>query len=160
MRRLISVILFIFISTTLFSCGKIERNIDFQRESWGSLNIEIYYLEESYATQGEAVNIRDENNPICVITDYDVIDAFMKDISSLTFIQEVVYFPAPVDWVYIYEGYVVCVVYPDGYDIIAEKGQLYYNVDHKGNESYKYGHSDYSGETPWSEIVEKYVLDE
>ena len=160
MRRIVFVLVSIIVAISMFSCSKIERNIEFQRESWGSLNIEIYYLEDSYVTQGDAVNIRDENTPICVITDYEMIDAFMKDISSLTFIQEVVYFPAAVDWEYIYEGYVVCVVYPDGYDIIAEQGQLYHSVDHKGNESYKYGHSDYSGETPWSEIVEKYVLDE
>ena len=160
MRKLVAIILLILICVSFLSCGKIERNIDFKRESWGSLNIEIYYLEDSYVTQGDAVNIRDENTPICVITDYDVIDALMKEISSLTFIQEVVYFPAAVDWEYIYEGYVVCVVYPDGYDIIAEQGQLYYSVDRKGEGSYKYGHSDYYGEIPWSEIVEKYVLDE
>ena len=61
------------------------------------------------------------------------------------------------DWIYTYEGYVICVVYPNGYDIIAPNGQFYYSLDPKGQEHYKYGHSDYSGETEWSVIIEQYI---
>ena len=163
MKRILAIILFIVITLSLCSCGKIEKNVSFSGECFQTLEVEIYYLEKPYS-ESDVHNLREENTPLCVLdgltTDGgEKISDLMNEISSLTFIQEVIYFPAPVDWIYTYEGYVVCVVYPDGYDIIAESGQFYYSVDRKGKKNYKYGHSDYLGETDWSSIVEKYIAD-
>ena len=117
-------------------------------------------MEKLYS-ESDIQNLRDENTPLCVLNnlteDGEKISNLMNEISSLTFIQEVIYFPAAVDWIYTYEGYVICVVYPNGYDIIAPNGQFYYSLDRKGKEHYKYGHSDYSGETEWSAIIEQYI---
>ena len=161
MRKLISMLIIFGVMLSLCSCGKVNKNIVFSEESWQTLELEIYYLEKTYS-KNNVQNLRDENTPLCVLdgltTDGgEKINGLMSDISSLTFIQEVIYFPAPVDWIYTYEGYVVCAVYSNGYDIIAQNGQFYYSFDFKGKESYKYGHSDYSGEIEWSKIIEKYI---
>ena len=155
MKKLITAI-----PLSLCSCGKINKNITFSGESSQTLKVEIYYSEKTY-TDGNVKNLRDENTPLCVLNnlteDGEKISELMNEISSLTFTQTVLYFPAAVDWVYLYEGYVVCVVYPNGYDIIAPKGQLYYSINSKGKERYKYGHANYSGETEWSVIIEQYI---
>ena len=160
MKKLITSILLFAIALSLCSCGRVDKNIAFSGESWQTLEAEIYYLEKSYS-ESDIQNLRDENTPLCVLNnlteDGEKISELMNEISSLTFIQEVIYFPAPVDWIYTYEGYVICVVYPNGYDIIAPNGQFYYSLDPKGQEHYKYGHSDYSGETEWSVIIEQYI---
>ena len=160
MKKLITAILFFVIPLSLCSCGKINKNITFSGESSQTLKVEIYYSEKTY-TDGNVKNLRDENTPLCVLNnlteDGEKISELMNEISSLTFTQTVLYFPAAVDWVYLYEGYVVCVVYPNGYDIIAPKGQLYYSINSKGKERYKYGHANYSGETEWSVIIEQYI---
>ena len=161
MKKLITSILLFAIALSLCSCGRVDKNIAFSGECWQTLKAEIYYLEKSYS-ESDIQNLRDENTPLCVLNnlteDGEKISELMNEISSLTFIQEVIYFPAPVDWIYTYEGYVICVVYPNGYDIIAPNGQFYYSVDPKGKEHYKYGHSDYSGETTeWSVIIEQYI---
>ena len=160
MRKLISILTIFVVILSLCSCGKVNKNIVFSGEPWQTLEVEIYYVEKSYS-EGDIQNLRDENTPLCVLNnlteDGEIISNLMNEISSLTFIQEVIYFPAAIDWIYTYEGYVVCVVYPNGYDIIAPNGQFYYALDRKGKEHYKYGHSDYSGETEWSEIVERYI---
>ena len=160
MRKLLATLMSILTIFSLCSCGKVNKNISFSGETWQTLKVEIYYLEKSYS-ESDVHNLRDENTPVCVLDnladDGDVISDLISEISSLAFSQEVIYFPAPVDWIYVYEGYVICVVYPNGYDIIAENGQFYYSFDPKGKENYKYGHCDYSGESEWSGIVEKYV---
>ena len=160
MKKLMAVILFFVISLSLCSCGKIDKNITFSGECFQTLEVEIYYLEKTYS-ESDVQNLRDENTPLCVLNnlteDGERISDLMSEISSLAFTQEVIYFPAAVDWIYTYEGYVVCVVYPNGYDIIAPNGQFYYSLDPKGKEHYKYGHSDYSGETEWSVIIEQYI---
>ncbi len=163
MKKLLAIMLLIITALSLCSCGKIDKNIVFSGECYQVLEVEIYYLEKSYS-ESDVHNLRDENTPLCVLdgltTDGgEKISDLMSDISSLTFIQEVIYFPAPVDWIYAYEGYVICVVYPNGYDIIAKNGQFYYSTNLKGKESYKYGHCDYSGESEWSSIIEKYITD-
>ena len=160
MKKLLTTMLFVVIMLSLCSCGKIDKSITFSGECYQTLEVEIYYLEKNY-NESDVQNLRDENTPVCVLNnladDGDLISDLMSEISSLAFSQEVIYFPAAVDWIYAYEGYVICVVYPNGYDLIAENGQFYYSFDKKGNENYKYGHCDYSGETEWSDIVEKYV---
>ena len=160
MKKLLSLLAFILTLSLLSSCSTVEKNIAFSGESWQTLSAEIYYLEKTYSIQSEARNIREENTPICVLdvsTDGEKINDLMNEISSLTFTKEVIHVLAPVDWVYTFEGYVVCVVYPNGYDIIAENGQIYYSVDKKGDKYCKFGHSDYSGEVAWSDIVRKYI---
>ena len=160
MKKLLSILVFVLTISFLSSCGTVEKNITFSGESWQTLSVEIYYLEKAYQTQSEARNIREENTPICILdisTNGEEINELMNEISSLTFTKEVLYFPAPVDWVYSFEGYVICVVYPNGYDLIASNGQLYYSIDKKGKEDYNYGHSDYSGKNAWSDIIEKYI---
>ena len=160
MKKLLSILVFVLTLSFLSSCGTVEKNITFSGESWQTLSVEIYYLEEAYLTQSEARNIREENTPIYILdalNNGEKINDLMNEISSLTFTKEVMYFPAAVDWVYLFEKYVICVVYPNGYDIIASNGQLYYSIDKKGKEDYTYGHSDYSGETAWSDIIEKYI---
>ena len=160
MKKLLITVLFFVITLSLCSCGKIDKSITFSGKCYQTLEVEIYYLEKVY-NENTVQNLRDENIPICVLNnladDGDLISDLMSEISSLAFSQEVIYFPAAVDWIYDYEGYVICVVYPNGYDIIAENGQFYYSLDAKGKESFKYGHCDYSGEIEWSDIVEKYV---
>ncbi|MBQ3571230.1 MAG: hypothetical protein IJA15_00215 [Clostridia bacterium] len=160
MKKLLSILVFVLTLSFLSSCGTVEKNITFSGESWQTLSVEIYYLEEAYLTQSEARNIREENTPIYILdalNNGEKINDLMNEISSLTFTKEVMYFPAAVDWVYAFEEYVICVVYPNGYDIIASNGQLYYSIDKKGKEDYTCGHSDYSGETAWSDIIEKYI---
>ncbi len=160
MKKLITAILLFTIAWSLCSCGKIDKRITFSGECYQTLEVEIYYLEEVY-DNSTVQNLRDENIPICVLNnladDGDLISDLMSEISSLAFSQEVIYFPVAIDWVYTYEGYVICVVYPNGYDIIAPNGQFYYSLDPKGKEHYKCGHSDYSGETEWSAIIEQYI---
>ena len=160
MKKLPITMLFFVITLSLCSCGKIDKSITFSGKCYQTLQVEIYYLEKVY-NDSTVQNLRDENIPICVLNnladDGDLISDLMSEISSLAFSQEVIYFPAAVDWIYTYEGYVICVVYPNGYDIIAPNGQFYYSLDPKGKEHYKYGHSDYSGETEWSVIIEQYI---
>ena len=160
MKKLLTTMLFVVITLSLCSCGKINKSITFSGECYQTLEVEIYCLEKAYS-ENDVHNLRDENTPVCVLNnladDGELISNLMSEISSLAFSQEVIYFPAPVDWIYAYEGYVICVVYPNGYDIIAENGQFYYSFDPKGKENYKYGHCDYSGGSEWSGIVEKYV---
>ena len=160
MKKLPITMLFFVITLSLCSCGKIDKSITFSGKCYQTLEVEIYYLEKVY-NDSTVQNLRDENIPICVLNnladDGDLISDLMSEISSLAFSQEVIYFPAAVDWIYTYEGYVICVVYPNGYDIIAPNGQFYYSLDPKGKEHYKYGHSDYSGETEWSVIIEQYI---
>ena len=160
MRKLLATLMSILTIFSLCSCGKVNKNISFSGETWQTLKVEIYYLEKSYS-ESDIQNLRDENTPLCVLNnlteDGEKISELMNEISSLTFTQTVLYFPAAVDWIYLYEGYVVCVVYPNGYDIIAPEGQLYYSINSKGKERYKYGHANYSGETEWSVIIEQYI---
>ena len=160
MKKLLITMLFSVITLSLCSCGKIDKSITFSGKCYQTLEVEIYYLEKVY-NESTVENLRDENTPICVLNnladDGDLISDLMSEISSLAFSQEVIYFPVAIDWVYTYEGYVICVVYPNGYDIIAPNGQFYYSLDPKGKEHYKYGHSDYSGETEWSVIIEQYI---
>ena len=99
MKKLITSILLFAITLSLCSCGRVDKNIAFSGESWQTLEAEIYYLEKSYS-ESDIQNLRDENTPLCVLNnlteDGEKISELMNEISSLTFIQEVIYFPAPV----------------------------------------------------------------
>ena len=161
MKKFICALTVLFLMLSLCSCGTVNKSVGFSQGPWQALSVEIYFLEETYRTP-DARNIRNENTPLCVIDSTtsdggEATSALMNEIPSLPFTMEVMYFPAPVDWDYLFEGYVICVVYPDGYDIIAQQGQLYYSVNKNGKEKYNYGHSDYVGEVEWSSIIQKYI---
>lgn len=59
---------------------------------------------------------------------------------------------------YDYDGYVLCISYQNGYDILAFGGLFSYRIDSKGKERYKYDYSDYSGNISWDDLVNEYLL--
>ena len=161
MKKFVVAILVVAMVVSLCSCATLDKTIKFSVESYQVEQVEIYHLETAY-DESDVRNLREENTPVCVLDGLteqggQKVTQLMEEISSLHFVVGVVFFPVPVDWTYIYEGYVVCVVYANGYDIVAQQGQFYYSVDFKGDAHYKYGHADYEGEAEWSSIIGKYV---
>ncbi|MBQ9728470.1 MAG: hypothetical protein IJV85_02625 [Clostridia bacterium] len=157
MKKILSLLLCCIMMLSIVSCSVKEKNIYLSSDDTSLVEcIELYSLDKQY-TNADVANLREENEAFVIISDKQVISNFIKDLSSLIFGQEVLYFPLPVDWVYLYERYVVSIVYSNGYDIIAKNSQFYYSVDDKGNKRYKQDHSDYIGDIPWNEIITKYI---
>lgn len=154
MKRLLLLLISFICVLSLVSCGVANVNISFSKDLSEVESVEIYKLEKEYIW-GDVRDLREENIPVCTLKD-DEARVLINEISSLDFTEERIYFPAPVDWVYLYRGYVVSVVYTDGsYDIIGDMGQLYYENCDGGRE--RYGHADYCGEEPWDEIIKRYI---
>ena len=114
MKKFICALTVLFLMLSLCSCGTVNKSVGFSQGPWQALSVEIYFLEETYRTP-DARNIRNENTPLCVIDSTtsdggEATSALMNEIPSLPFTMEVMYFPAPVDWDYLFEGYVICVV--------------------------------------------------
>ncbi len=155
MKRLIFAFICLICGFSFTSCATVNVNIDFSNNISEIESVEIYNLEKQYTTQAEARRLREENEPVYILEN-EQIESFVCEISSLDFSEERIYFPAPVDWVHLYSGYVVSVVYNDGsYDIVAANGQL--SFENKGNGKYGYGHADYCGEEPWDDIIKGYI---
>lgn len=118
--------------------------------------IEIYKPDHAYS-EGDVNLFRQENTPVFVL-ESEANSAFLDELVALKFEEETVFLPIPMDGGSDYEGYIVAVVYSDGgYDIIAEKGLYFYSVGKNGEGKHKYDPSDYCGETPWEDFIEKYI---
>ena len=162
MRRLFFSLVFVIFVLLLVSCDVADVKISFSKDVSEVESVEIYKLEKEYQTYesdmwGDVHKLREENTPVCILTGAQVGE-FLCKISSLDFTEERIYFPAPVDWVYLYRGYVISIVYSDkSYDIIGDMGQLY--SENSGDGKCRYGHADYCGDLPWNEIIESYIKD-
>lgn len=157
MKKIIVFFLCCFLGLSLISCTTKESYINISQDVSSIRCIEIYSLEEAYYTEETVHNLRKENIPARTIDDEKDISDFVSYISTLKFQKVIVHFPIPMDGGCDYFGYVMAIVYDNGYDIIASGGQFYYSVNSKGKESYKYDYSNYCGDVSWSEMFESFA---
>ena len=138
------------------SCANIKKDLEFSQDRANAQSIEIFNPEKSYY-EGDIHAFLEENEPI-VILEPEQHSNFLDALCTLDFEKEVVFFPIPMDGGCDYDGYIIAVVYSDGgYDIIAEGGLYSYAVGSDGQGRHKYDHSDYCGETSWTEFIKEYI---
>lgn len=156
-KILVMIALLLLLLLSLSSCGTIDKKIKLSSHVSEIQTIEIYHIESNYS-EGDVSALREENTSYCSVapTDYD---AFLNELTSLPFSEEIPFFPmTAVDGGYDYSGYIISIVYADNsYDLIAEKGQFFYSIGDNGDGKYSYDTSNYHGEVAWTDFVEKYV---
>lgn len=157
MKKIIVLFLCCFLGLSLISCTTKESYPTPSQDVSSIKCIEIYSLEEAYYTEATVLNLRKENIPVRTIDDEKDISDFVSYISTLKFQKVIVHFPIPMDGGYDYYGYVIAIVYDNGYDIIAGGGLFSYFVNSDGKEHFKYDYSDYCGDENWSEMFENFV---
>ena len=156
MKKTIALLMSFLLIFCLSSCANIKNDLEFSQDRANVQSIEIFNPESAYC-EGDIHTFLEENEPI-VILDPEQHSNFLDSLCALDFEKEVAFFPIPMDGGYDYEGYIIAIVYSDGgYDIIAEHGLYSYAVGSDGQGRHKYDHSDYCGETSWTEFVEEYI---
>ena len=140
----------------LSSCVTVKKNVELSQSRANVRSIEIYNSEKKYS-EGEINTFLEENEPVAVLKS-EHFTSFLDALGNLEFKEEKVLFPIPMDGGYDYGGYMIAIMYSDGgYDIIAERGLYSYAVGRDGQGWHKYDHSDYCGETSWTEFIEEYI---
>lgn len=156
MKKTLTVFLSFLLLFCLSSCATEQKDVELSQDRACVQAIEIFKPDRAYY-EGDIHSFLEENEPLAVVKS-ESYKSFLDDLSHLEFEEEKAFFPIPMDGGYDYDGYVIAVIYSDGgYDIIAERGLYSYAVSSDGDGRHKYDHSDYCGETPWSEFVEKYL---
>ena len=156
MKKTIAFLMSFLFIFCLSSCATVKKDVELSQDRANVQSIEIYHPERAYY-EGDIHTFLAENEPVAVVKSENFTN-FLDALSSLEFEEEKVFFPIPTDGGYDYDGYMIAVVYSDGgYDMIAEGGLYSYAVGSDGKDRHKYDHSDYCGETPWEELVEKYI---
>ena len=156
MRKSFSLIAVFILLITLCSCTTVEKGVILSQNRSCVRSVEIYYQEYAYG-EGNIHRLREEIRPI-VILNPDAHSTFLDRLESLEFEEERSLLPIPTDGGYDYSGYIVAIVYSDGgYDLFAQKGSYSFAIGEDGQEKHKYGHADYCGEIPWSELVTDYT---
>ena len=156
MKKTILLLTILLLISCLSSCTTVKKDVNLSQDRADVKTIEIYHSESAYY-EGDIHTFLDENEPI-VILEPAQHSRFLDALCTLSFEEEAVFFPIPMDGGYDYEGYIVVVIYSDGgYDIVAERGLYSYAIGNDGQGRHKYDHSDYCGETPWEEFIEEYI---
>lgn len=158
MKKAIYVFIAICIMITFLSaCTTVEHKFELSHDISGIEQIVIYNTETSYY-ESNIHNLINELEPNYII-EADQQSDFLEELLDLDldFEEDVSIFPIPMDGGYDYTGYIVCIVYNNGYDIIAEQGQFRYSKSSDEKESYWYGHMDYCGTNSWEELINKYI---
>lgn len=156
MKKTFLFIISFIVILNLSSCTTAKTKVELSKSGEDVQAIEIYNSEQKYY-EGNISEFLNGNEPIFTLGKEEH-STFLDALCNLEFGEEKVYFPIPMDGGYDYEGYIIAIIYTDdAYDIIAEKGSYSYFVNKKGEGRHKYEHSDYCGETPWSDFVEQYI---
>ncbi len=156
MKKTIALFMSFLLLFCLYSCATVKKGVEISQDRTNVQTIEIYNPERAYY-EGDIHSFLEENEPITVVKSEN-FTSFLDDLCNLEFEEEKVFFPIPMGGGYDYDGYMIAVVYSDGgYDIIAERGLYSYAVGSDGQGRHKYDHSDYCGETPWTEFIEEYI---
>lgn len=156
MKKTVALFMSFLLLFCLSSCTTVKKGVELSQDRTNVQSIEIYNPECAYY-EGDIHSFLEENEPVTVLKS-ESFKIFLDDLCNLEFEEEKVFFPIAMDDGYDYDGYIIAVVYLDGgYDIIAERGLYSYAVSSDGNGRHKYDHSDYCGETPWTEFIEKYA---
>lgn len=156
MKKICSIVIILVLIISLSACATIHKDLELSQNTDNVQVVEIYNPDHAYY-EGDIHLFLEENAPVSVLEE-EVLSAFVDELAVLKFKEEKVFFPIPMDGGYNYEGYIIVVVYSDGgYDIIAKGGLYSYAVGKDGQGKYKYEHSDYCGETPWEDFIEKYI---
>ena len=156
MKKTVALFMSVLLLLCLSSCATVKKGVELSQDKTNVQAIEIYNPERAYY-EGDIHTFLEENEPVTVVKS-ESLTSFLEDLCNLEFEEEKVFFPIPTDGGYDYDGYVIAVVYSDGgYDMIAEGGSYSYAVGYDGQGQHKYDHSDYCGETPWAEFIEKYI---
>lgn len=148
-----SIILFLLVC--LCSCSTVTRSFKLSGDIENVIDICIYYTEKNY-TESDVHNLFDENNPIYKMSKEEK-ELFLNSIETLEYSKEVVYFPIPMDGGVDIGGYIFCINYKNGYDLLGINGLFSYNINPKGQERYKYDYANYSGERKWLDLVGEYI---
>jgi len=156
MKKIFALFVSLLLIVCFSSCANIKKDLEFSQDRANVQSIEIFNPEKSYY-EGDIHAFLEENEPI-VILEPEQHSNFLDALCTLDFEKEVVFFPIPMDGGCDYDGYIIAVVYSDGgYDIIAEGGLYSYAVGSDGQGLHKYDHSDYCGETSWTEFIKEYI---
>ncbi|MBQ5602021.1 MAG: hypothetical protein IIU77_04280 [Clostridia bacterium] len=156
MKNTIALCMSFLLLFCLASCANIKKDLELSQDMDNVKSIEIYKPERAYY-EGDISDLLKTNEPVAVL-EAETFTAFLDALRSLKFEEEKVFFPIPMDGGYDYDGYIIAVVYSDGgYDIIAEGGLYSYAIGRDGQGRHKYDHSDYCGETPWTEFIDEYI---
>lgn len=111
MKRTIVALFCLVCIFSFTSCATVDVKISFSKSVDEVSFVEIYDLEKVY-TEADVHNLREENTPVCILSG-DEVEPFLNEIASLDFTEERIYFPAPVDWIHLYQDCVISVVYTD-----------------------------------------------
>ena len=156
MKNITALLVSLLLIFCLPSCVTVKKDVELSQGRENVQSVEIYKPERAYHEEDIHAFLK-QNEPVAVLKTEN-ITAFLDELCTLDFEKEVVLFPIPMDGGCDYEGYIVAVVYSDGgYDIIASRGLYSYAVGNDGQGRHKYDHSNYCGETPWTDLIEKYI---
>ena len=156
MKKIVLLLVCLLFLFCLSSCATVKKEVELSQDRANVLSIEIYNPERAYY-EGDISHFLAENEPVAVLQS-ETFASFLDALCDLKFEKEIVFFPMPMDGGYDYGGYIVAIRYSDGgYDIVAAGGLYSYAIDKDGHERGKYDHSDYCGEVPWANFIEKYI---
>jgi len=157
MKKAVCVFVSVILAFSLSACVTITKDIDFLQERENIRSIEIYNSELAYSERNIHF-FRNENEPIALLSD-EAINEFLDDVEKMSFEEVKLLFPIPMDGGCDYQGYIVIIVYTDGsYDILAQNGQYSCAMTANGEPKYhRYDYSDYCGDKPWPDLIEKYI---
>ena len=156
MKKKTLLLLTLLMLFCLSSCATVKKGEVLSQDRAYVQAVELYKPERAYY-EGDIHAFLEENEPVAVLKSED-LTSFLDTFCKLEFEKETVLFPIPMDGGYTYDGYIVAVIYSDGgYDIIAEGGAYSCSIGSDGQARYKFDHSDYCGEMPWTEVIEKFT---
>ena len=156
MKKITVLLVSLLLIFCLSSCANTKKDLELSQDRDNVQSIEIYKSERAYY-EGDISGFLKTNAPLAVLGSEHHTN-FLDALCTLDFEKEIVFFPIPMDCGCDYDGYIIAVVYSDGsYDIIAESGLYSYAVGSDGQGRHKYDHSNYCGETPWTEFIEQYI---
>ena len=136
--------------------GIVESKVELSQSIENVQSIQIFYTERVY-DEGDITEFLEENEPYAILESKNYND-FLDELCELDYQKEVLHLLVPQDGGCDYGGYIIAVLYSNGgYDIIAEKGLFSYSLSKKGKGRYRYDYSDYCGETPWTDFIEKHI---
>ncbi len=155
-KLLFCIVPLCILSLFLSSCATRIRKFESSRPIEDIEQVAIYYTDKVY-TERNIHNFTDELEPFCYI-DATLQSGFIDELTNFEFEEVVNYFPViPTSGGYDYSGYIIGLIYADGYDLFAAEAQYAYTLDFNGQSYYSYGSMSYCGDYKWSDFIEKYI---